>query len=357
MPQLLNSIVAVDVETTGLHSRDRIVSLGAWRLELDRSSNKLIDVRFLHLIFDPGRKSHPRAEEVHGYPDWTLRHQAPFSNHLDTIRDFIEAGQIVVAHNASFDLNFIEREFVALGAQSPKIQSYCTMNAYRRAGLPGRASLNAICNEIGLKRIGTKHSALEDAWLALSVYLWLEKFPSEFIQPFSELVSSGIPVSPTNLTAPPPVPDGPLPRRRNAKADEGAATASVNRPKRASKKAIFDELRPTAILLLEVARSDNSMIAEEADLLTLLVRSASERLGIPVDIETEQELLSELGEIELTQNLLTRAARGVYENPAARDEFPKWFAMMAKIDGDYSDSKQEAVERVKAAIKRVLPEQ
>ena len=352
--QSAQSIIAVDVETTGLHSRDRIVSLGAWRVELDRSSNKLVDARFLHLIFDPGRKSHPRAEEVHGYSDWVLRHQAPFSDYSEAVLEFIEDSDVVVAHNASFDLSFIEREFLALGLKPPDVQPICTMNAYRRSGLPGRASLNAICGEMGLTRVGNTHSALEDAWLALSVYLWLKKFPSNFIQPFSKLTASGIPARPTNFIEPPPVPDGPLPRRSRQIASNNASSPIEARPQQTSIKTLFKELRPTAILLLEVARADRSMALEEADILTSLIRSVGDRLGIKIDSEIEQELLSELVEIELTQNLLTRAARGVCENPIARAEFPRWLATMAKVDSDYSEVKQAAVERVKAALLRVV---
>lgn len=355
MEKVPTTVVAVDVETTGLHSNDRIVSLGAWRINTADLAGDALDVQCLHIICDPGKKSHPRAVEVHGYSDWTLRHQQPFSDHAETVRDFLSGGDLVIAHNASFDLEFIDREYRALGQRGPDFHRYCTMNGYRQSGSPGRASLNAICQEIGLKRIGAKHGALEDAWLALMVYFWLHQAPPRSIRPFATVVGSGAPVVPYNFREPPPLPDGPLPRRRV----QGGAildTQGSNRTSAIAKAALIKEVRPMAILLLEVARADESLAAEEAEILTDLVRATRDRLGILVDDETEREVLAELVDIKPTGNLLTRAARAVYQNALTREAFPRWLANMARADGDLSTSERASIERVKSAIKRVLPD-
>ena len=115
MSKLPASIVAVDVETTGLHSNDRIVTLGAWRVTTAELTGDELNANCLHIIADPGRKSHSRAEEVHGYSDWVLRHQQPFSDHAETVQSFLSSGEVIIAHNASFDLEFIDREYRALG--------------------------------------------------------------------------------------------------------------------------------------------------------------------------------------------------------------------------------------------------
>ena len=78
MLKLPASIVSVDVETTGLHSHDRIVTFAAWRVATVMLSGDVLDAKCLHIIVDPGKKSHAKAEEVHGYSDWTLRYQQPF---------------------------------------------------------------------------------------------------------------------------------------------------------------------------------------------------------------------------------------------------------------------------------------
>ena len=75
---LPGNVLFLDVETTGLHSDDRVVSLAMLLLERDESEGSEMKFSILHLVFDPGRRSHPRAEAVHGYDDWTLWHQNAF---------------------------------------------------------------------------------------------------------------------------------------------------------------------------------------------------------------------------------------------------------------------------------------
>lgn len=353
MSQLPASIIVVDVETTGLHSGDRIVTLGAWRINTADLALDSINAECLHIIIDPGRKSHPRAEEIHGYSDWTLRHQESFSEQADTVRDFLLSGDLVIAHNASFDLEFIDREYRILGKRGPELHSYCTMNGYRQSGRHGRASLNAICQEIGLSRVGMKHGALEDAWLAMMVFFWLHQVDPKHIQPFALLASKGAPLTPSNFRQPPPLPVGPLPRRRRS-ADDARQDKAVSGTTAAAKTALMKGVRPMAILLIEIARADGLVTTEEIEILSDLVRTIRDRLGLSIDDEAERGLLAELMEITPTQNLLTRAARSVYQDPAARETFPKLLANIARADGSFSDAGRAAVDRIKAAIARAL---
>lgn len=352
MSNLPDTIIAVDVETTGLHSSDRIVTLGAWRFRLAELSNQVFAADCLHIIVDPGKKSHPRAEQVHGYSDWVLRHQPPFAEHANLVRDFLSSGDIVVAHNANFDFTFIDREYLNLG-QSIALPSYCTMNGYRRSGRTGRASLNAVCDQIGLKRIGERHGALEDAWLALMIYFWLHRAPSNFIEPFAKVLEKGIPQAPFNYRVPPKLPEGPIPTRRETRL---AKVRDLSAAKKAAREVLMKAVRPTAILMLEVARAGSSLASEEIEILVDLILSTRDRLGIAADNEVEFEVLADIFEINVTQNQLTRSARAVCEDENARQEFPKWFAAIATADGDVSDAERDAIERVKSAIRRVLPD-
>lgn len=198
-------IVAVDVETTGLHSDDRVVSLGAVKLDLSKSDGANFSLQAIHLIFDPRRRSHPKAEAVHGYDDWLLRHQDPFEDHAEFIWKFIHGAPLIVAHNAPFDASFIEREF-ALSACPPISRKItCTMERHRTLGRPGRASLTNICRDMGLARASEHHSALEDAFFALLVCLNQHGCNIKFDVPvFSP---------PGNLRSASPHPGFPLPRR------------------------------------------------------------------------------------------------------------------------------------------------
>jgi DNA polymerase-3 subunit epsilon len=202
-------VLFLDVETTGLHSDDRIVSLGALTLETERLVGDNFSVMPLHLVFDPMKKSHREAERVHGWDDWILRHQDLFQDHAAEIRAVIDAADLLVAHNASFDVRFIDRELTLAGLTMPGTPVECTMRAWRAKGL-SRATLNAVCSHLGLARAGDVHGALEDAGLAMQAWLALHG-PGMRLGPIAY-------PPPTNLKPAPPRPDGALPRRKSRKA-------------------------------------------------------------------------------------------------------------------------------------------
>ena len=152
--------VVFDTETTGCGSWDRVVSLGAVRLDA-----ALEPVETLHLVFAPGRRSHPGALRVHGLSDRFLARQPAFRDHATGIAGFFR-GAVACAHNLSFDRRMLEREYDRLGAALPWDAGYCTLRAWRRAHPGQRAGLDAATAAIGLGRESGLHGALEDAWLA-----------------------------------------------------------------------------------------------------------------------------------------------------------------------------------------------
>lgn len=242
LARLPPSFAVLDVETTGLHSHDRIVSLGALFLESASILTPTGNLRLMHLIFDPGKKCHPAAARVHGYHEWTLRHQAFFSEHAQAVYDFLEGADVVVAHNADFDIGFVNREFAAAGLPSISKPSFCTMNAYRDRSAR-RASLATVSRAIGLSRSGFQHGALEDAWLTMQIYLWLHGAP----MPMSFL--SQVPAEqrrPSNLRPVPPAPSGVLPaRKRRPRARrqiDGSSSVTVIHPRRPGPRVPADSI-------------------------------------------------------------------------------------------------------------------
>ena len=208
----------LDVETTGLTDADRVVSIGIITLDMHAAAaDGTFHLSLCHLVFDPGRKSHPGAERAHGYDDWTLRHQDAFEEHAGAVRGMIHTADLVVAHNAAFDLSFIDREFILAGLDPIAIPNHCTMLAWRRLGYGDGASLATASRHLGLRRSGVVHGALEDAYLAMRLHLVMERIPASV--PFSDLNDVG----PTNWREAPPRPQGSLARRRrrSAQAHEG----------------------------------------------------------------------------------------------------------------------------------------
>jgi DNA polymerase-3 subunit epsilon len=158
-----------DVETTGLAVHDRVVSIaGIWCDGVEPTGEHL------HLVFNPGRPSHPAAAAAHGLADWWLRFQPAFKHHAGELRDAFARADLVVGHNVGFDVRMMNHEFGKCGDFAIAAPTFCTMAAFRTRVPEGRASLDAALLHIGLKRAAPAHSAFEDSFLTMNLYRWLE---------------------------------------------------------------------------------------------------------------------------------------------------------------------------------------
>lgn len=159
--------VVFDTETTGVGGADRIISLAAIPLDAGlRSSGP-----GLHLVFNPGRPSHPCALAVHGLTDKFLARQPRFADHAEDIRSVFR-GKVLVAHNLSFDLRMLGQEFTALGLTplGGRGGRYCTMQEFRARHAGQSAKLDLVLRQLDLPcRAGQAHGAFEDALLAMHV--------------------------------------------------------------------------------------------------------------------------------------------------------------------------------------------
>jgi len=166
--------VVFDTETTGVSGADRIVSLAAIPLDGGlRPSGPGI-----HLVFNPGRPSHPMARAVHGLADAFLARQPPFAAHADALRALFH-GRVLVAHNLAFDARMLAQEAAALGQPALAGRGrFCTMEQFRRRHAGQRAGLDPVLQHLGLPaRSGALHGAFEDAVLAMHVLHRLHHVP------------------------------------------------------------------------------------------------------------------------------------------------------------------------------------
>ncbi|WP_376087098.1 exonuclease domain-containing protein [Roseomonas sp. CCTCC AB2023176] len=164
-------VVVFDTETTGCTGQDRVVSLGAVRLDA-----ALEPEATLHLVFSPGIRCSWGAAQVHGMSDAFLRLQPAFVEHAADIADFF-GDAIGCAHNMAFDRRMLGGEFDRLEMERPWSGEVCTMLSWRRARPGTRAGLAHASAALGLSREGDLHGALEDAWLAVGVLRALHGLP------------------------------------------------------------------------------------------------------------------------------------------------------------------------------------
>lgn len=161
--------IIFDTETTGLDARlDRVIEIGGIEL-----FNHFPTGRTIHIYINPGdRKVHPDALAVHGITDEFLKDKFLFDNHVDEIIDFFGDAKWI-AHNATFDMGFINAEFARLG-RPPILPELVidTLALARRKHPMGPNSLDALCRRYGIDNSHrTRHGALLDSELLAEVYI------------------------------------------------------------------------------------------------------------------------------------------------------------------------------------------
>jgi DNA polymerase III subunit epsilon len=163
--------IIFDTETTGLdNTSDRIIEIGAVELV-----NRFSTGRTFHVFVNPqGKAIHPDAQRVHGISMADLADKPPFPDIADQFAQFIEGAKLI-AHNASFDIGFMNAEFARINL--PPIttdQVIDTLQLARRKHPMGPNSLDALCKRYGIDNSRrTLHGALLDAQLLAEVYLEL----------------------------------------------------------------------------------------------------------------------------------------------------------------------------------------
>ena len=163
--------IVFDTETTGLDPArgDRLIEIGCIEIY-----NRIPTGREFHRYLNPERDIHPDAAAVHGLTLDFLKDKPLFAAVADEFLDFVGDAQLV-AHNATFDVSFINAELARLA--KPALASHRvvdTLALARRRNPAGPNSLDALCKRFGVdnsKR--TKHGALMDAVLLANVYVEL----------------------------------------------------------------------------------------------------------------------------------------------------------------------------------------
>src|ERR1700716_4543008 len=117
--------VVVDLETTGGSAvYDRVLEVAAIRVE-----NGVIQARIERLV-EPGMPIPPFVTRITGINAALVRGRPSFDSLLPDLRRLF-AGAVVVAHNASFDCNFLSSSFKRAGVPWEG-GGLCTLRLARR---------------------------------------------------------------------------------------------------------------------------------------------------------------------------------------------------------------------------------
>lgn len=163
--------IVLDTETTGFDplSGHRVVEIGCIEL-----FNHIATGKEFHAYLNPERDMPSEAEAVHGLSSAFLADKPLFGAVVEDMLAFIGEAPIV-AHNAGFDMNFINAELTRVGKRPlPTNRAIDTVTLARRKFPGAQASLDALCRRFSIDTSARdKHGALLDAKLLAQVYLEL----------------------------------------------------------------------------------------------------------------------------------------------------------------------------------------
>jgi DNA polymerase III subunit epsilon len=163
--------IVFDTETTGLDplQGDRLVEIGCIEMV-----NRFPTGKTFHFYFNPERDMPEGAFKVHGLSIDFLKDKPLFSEKADELIAFIGDAQLV-AHNAMFDLGFLNAELERAGRGGVSRERIIdTLLLARRKHPGGSNRLDDLCVRYSVDNSRrTKHGALLDAELLAEIYVEL----------------------------------------------------------------------------------------------------------------------------------------------------------------------------------------
>jgi DNA polymerase-3 subunit epsilon len=163
--------IIFDTETTGLDplTGDRLVEIGCIEL-----FNRFPTGKTFHGYFNPERDMPEAALKIHGLTVEFLKDQPLFAHRVAELIEFLGDAQLV-AHNAMFDLAFLNAELERAGHPVVSRDRMIDTLLIARRKHPGAANrLDDLCARYAVDNSRrTKHGALLDAELLAEIYLEL----------------------------------------------------------------------------------------------------------------------------------------------------------------------------------------
>ena len=162
--------IVLDTETTGLKFTDnhRVIEVAAIEI-----IDYLPTGNVFHKYINPQRDVPESSVDIHGITEKFLENKPLFKEIADEFLEFVGVDNIV-AHNAPFDIGFLNFELQKCGKSKLPNKAIDTV-VLARERFPGQSvSLDALCKKLTIDNtLREKHSATLDAELLARVYIEL----------------------------------------------------------------------------------------------------------------------------------------------------------------------------------------
>ena len=163
--------IILDIETTGLdyNSGHKIIEIGCFEL-----IDKELGLSY-HQYVNPNKKLTEENIKIHGITNEFLNPYPPFSEIAESFLEFIK-DDIIVAHNAKFDMGFINNELSEERLDQISQDRVVDTIVIARDAFPGQQiNLDSLVKKLKINSMVNRdhHGALKDAKILTDVYLEL----------------------------------------------------------------------------------------------------------------------------------------------------------------------------------------
>ena len=159
----------LDTETTGLNfDDDKIIEIGIVEM-----IDNVLTQKYFHEYINPKKEISLSAQKVHGISNDFLMNKPLFSDIAQKFLDFVK-DDVIIAHNAEFDTNFINKELYDCGFNNINNSIIDTIKIAKKE-FPGQTvNLDSLCRKLSITNTREEyHGALLDDILLSKVYLKL----------------------------------------------------------------------------------------------------------------------------------------------------------------------------------------
>jgi DNA polymerase-3 subunit epsilon len=159
------NFIAIDFETAN-EKRNSACSLGISKIE----NNKIVEEKYW-LIKPPEMRFLPQNTWIHGiYPE-DVKNEKTFDVLWDEIKPYLD-GNLLIAHNASFDMSVLRSLFDYYNIDTPYIKYACTVVLSKNhISDVKNHKLNTLADFVGYKF--EHHQALEDANACANIMIYI----------------------------------------------------------------------------------------------------------------------------------------------------------------------------------------
>lgn len=137
-------------------------------------------------LLNPGMPMGPEVIAIHGITNEMVADAPVFADIAPQLLYLLD-GAVIVAHNADFDMSFLQAEFDACGLKMPACPVLDTLKLARKSGKFTRNRLGCIAEELGINCQGW-HRAMADTKMAEQIlYYFLTILSKEGVSELEQL--------------------------------------------------------------------------------------------------------------------------------------------------------------------------